>query len=200
MEDIINIDYSIFRLLNSIAGKNVFLDAVIAVFAVYLVYAVVVILVFYWFVNKDKLAARAAVVHAFFSFVLAKLIITEAIRLVWHRPRPFETCGVVELFNKGSEPSFPSGHASAMFAISMSVYLYNKKLGGMLFAGAAIISISRVISGVHYPFDIAAGVVIGIFAPLILRKVLGKRIKSAAAAVSNFSDRVFAKLPFTTKG
>ena len=40
---------------------------------------------------------------------------------------------------------------------------------GFLFTGAALVALSRVMCGVHYPFDIMAGAVIGIlFAMLII--------------------------------
>ncbi|MGC8651416.1 MAG: phosphatase PAP2 family protein, partial [Minisyncoccia bacterium] len=57
--------------------------------------------------------------------------------------------------------SFPSGHATFFFALAAAVYLYNKKWGRGLFLAALIITLSRIIVGVHYPSDILGGMVIG---------------------------------------
>ena len=59
--------------------------------------------------------------------------------------------------------SFPSGHATFFFAMATAIYLYNKKWGIWFFVGAILISIGRVIAGLHYPSDILGGAIIGAF-------------------------------------
>ena len=58
--------------------------------------------------------------------------------------------------------SFPSGHATFFFAMATAIYLYNKKWGIFFFAATVLMTVSRVVSGIHYPFDIIGGAVIGI--------------------------------------
>ncbi|MDM0012046.1 phosphatase PAP2 family protein [Variovorax sp. J22P168] len=87
----------------------------------------------------------------------------ELIPLAWDRPRPFERgLGVLHLPHSGS-PSFPSSHATAYGALAFSFVLGSKLrwVGGVLLALAALVSLARVVVGVHYPFDIAIGAGLG---------------------------------------
>lgn len=79
-------------------------------------------------------------------------------------PRPFVTFTQVSpLVTEAPYTSFPSGHATVFFALATAVYLYHKKLGYFFFLCAFLISISRIMAGVHYPVDVIFGAAIGIF-------------------------------------
>jgi undecaprenyl-diphosphatase len=58
--------------------------------------------------------------------------------------------------------SFPSNHAFNNFAAAVFVYKFFPKLKWALFITAALISISRVYLGLHYPSDILGGALFGI--------------------------------------
>jgi undecaprenyl-diphosphatase len=57
--------------------------------------------------------------------------------------------------------SFPSGHATVSFACATVLALAVPRLSVPLFVLAALISFSRVYVGVHYPFDVLAGALLG---------------------------------------
>jgi undecaprenyl-diphosphatase len=57
--------------------------------------------------------------------------------------------------------SFPSGHATVSFACATVLALAVPRLRVPLFVLAALIAFSRVYVGVHYPFDVLAGAVLG---------------------------------------
>ncbi|MHB1688141.1 MAG: phosphatase PAP2 family protein [Ignavibacteriaceae bacterium] len=57
--------------------------------------------------------------------------------------------------------SFPSNHAVNNFAAAVFYYMLFPKLKWALFITAALIAISRVYVGVHYPSDILGGAIIG---------------------------------------
>lgn len=58
--------------------------------------------------------------------------------------------------------SFPSNHALNNFAAAIFFYRLFPNLKWVLFISAALISISRVYLGLHYPSDIFGGAVIGL--------------------------------------
>lgn len=107
---------------------------------------------------------------------LSRGILTELIRYFYHRPRPFVALeGVRRLIEKdGLEASFPSGHAAFMFAVAFGVFVYNKKAGAILIALALILSLARVYAGVHYPSDIAGGIMVGAISVYLVRKIIKK--------------------------
>lgn len=94
--------------------------------------------------------------------VLSRGVITETIRLLWHRTRPFVEQNFIPLIPHADTASFPSGHAAFFFAIGTVLYLYNKKAGIVFLAGSALIGIARVLAGVHWPSDAVVGAFIGI--------------------------------------
>ncbi len=66
----------------------------------------------------------------------------------------------------GGRFSFASGHAANSFGLAMYVWLvfrHRFPWTSLLFLWASFIAFSRIMIGVHYPFDIVAGGIIGIF-------------------------------------
>lgn len=57
--------------------------------------------------------------------------------------------------------SFPSGHATVSFACATVLALAVPRLRVPIFVLAALIAFSRVYVGVHYPFDVLAGAILG---------------------------------------
>ena len=73
------------------------------------------------------------------------------------------------LVSPSHEPSFPSDHAVAAFAIAFTVALVGgKRVGALFLAGASLVGITRVFVGLHYPGDIAGGALVGLVAALIV--------------------------------
>jgi len=69
--------------------------------------------------------------------------------------------------------SFPSGHATVAFACATVLALAVPRLRVPLFVLAALIAFSRVYVGVHYPFDVLAGAVLGFGIARALRMLAG---------------------------
>lgn len=154
-------DLKFFYFFNNLVGKWPVFDATIVFLADYFEYFVVALFIAILFLApfyKDKLKVFLTAV---ISVVLSRFIITEIIRFLYCRPRPFISYAVSRLVSE-NHCSFPSGHATFFFALAMATYFYNKKLGAWFFAAAILMGLSRVIAGVHYPLDILAGAIVGI--------------------------------------
>lgn len=68
--------------------------------------------------------------------------------------------------------SFPSGHAATSFACALTLARFAPMLTIPLFVLAALIAFSRVYVGVHYPFDVLAGTVLGLALATALPRLL----------------------------
>lgn len=82
------------------------------------------------------------------------------------RARPYVTLDtIVPLGHLSRDFSFPSGHSAASFAGAWALYKSApRKYGIAAVVLAALIALSRLYVGVHYPTDVLAGAAIGIAA------------------------------------
>lgn len=87
------------------------------------------------------------------------LTLTLALQYLTLRPRPD---GVRLLEAAPNFPSFPSGHAMAAWATAVVLGLaYGRRVGGPALLLAALVALSRVYQGHHFPSDVFAGAVLG---------------------------------------
>lgn len=79
------------------------------------------------------------------------------------RQRPCSAlAGINLLVGCGHSYSMPSSHASNAFAFAMTFFFLRKNIIGYFsLAVAALIGFSRIYVGVHYPFDVLAGMLLG---------------------------------------
>ena len=82
------------------------------------------------------------------------------------RIRPYELVEGLELIGKKAvDFSFPSGHSTASIAASAVFFLkLPKKFGIPAILLGILICLSRLYIGIHYPTDVFAGAMIGLFA------------------------------------
>lgn len=157
-------DLSVYESVNGFAARHDGFEDVLRFFAVdaqYFFMALLVVL----FLARGKWGSRNArhgVVAAGFSAALA-LGIAQLITHLWARPRPFVAHpDIAHLFVPHSiDPSFPSDHATAAFAIAVSIFLRNRRIGAVAIAMATILAVARVAVGVHYPGDVLGGAALG---------------------------------------
>ena len=166
------LDLNLFNAIHGLAGQNNLLDSVIVFCAEYFIDVLLIVLAIFAFQKW-----RAGDISSFMEYVVsvaagifARLVVTEAIRFFYHRPRPFLALHIPHLLTD-TEYSFPSGHTIFMFALATAMLSVNKKFAYVLYVCGLLIGLSRVAAGVHYPSDIVGGVVLGILTGYLVAKL-----------------------------
>jgi undecaprenyl-diphosphatase len=165
------VDWSILHALNGFLYRHDVVEDPLLAFieASEALFAGTLLLVFVVAHGHRHAAWRRAAMAAVLSAGLA-LAIGKVISEIVDRARPFVADpGGVHLFSHhAADPSFPSDHATAAFAIAVAIVLRKPAWGAFALAAAIILSVGRVAIGVHYPSDILAGAVLGAAAALVL--------------------------------
>jgi undecaprenyl-diphosphatase len=199
-------DFTLYKALNGFAVHRDGLEDVLRFFAMdaQFFFGAMLGVLFFSTGKWRSVNGRHGVVAAGFSTLLA-LGIAHVIADVWDRARPYDAHpGVAHLFiSASSDPSFPSDHATAAFAIAVAIWLRNRKAGWLALAMATILAVSRVAVGVHYPSDVIAGALIGAGAALILwlppiRRPLNALAEWAGAVYERALDRLLRRSPATS--
>ncbi len=172
-----------FQQINGFAGQYIWLDAAGIFFAQYFEYVLVFCLILFLFLPvRLRFSAAAAKIkknwhiarQAIAAALVSRFVFTEIIRYAAPIQRPFVENDVNLLINHINSHSFPSGHAAFYFALSAVVFYYYKKAGISVFVASFLICLGRVFCGIHWPMDIAAGAVVGIFSAWLVLKLWKK--------------------------
>ena len=98
------------------------------------------------------------------SFVLLTII-----RSRINRSRPYETWEITPLIHKDTKGnSMPSRHVFSSAVIAMAWLGFCVPAGVLFLIVSAAAAVIRVVGGVHYPSDVAAGFAAGVLAGLFL--------------------------------
>lgn len=153
-----------FRAVNDLGKQYPFLNSTMTFVAEYMVYFLALIIVVYWFTRSNQ--NRMMIVQAMIAFVIAEVI--GKIAGKFHSNyQPFaELPNVNKLVEHAVDNSFPSDHTILFFSICFSFWLVHKKIGWLWITLAFCVAISRIWVGVHYPFDVITGALIGIISAL----------------------------------
>ncbi|GIP37115.1 undecaprenyl-diphosphatase [Paenibacillus sp. J31TS4] len=150
-------------------------------------------------------AKRRMVVSALLSACVA-LGFSGLLGTLFYRDRPFVTHTVFQLIPHAANASFPSDHATGAFVVATAIFLFRKKDGMLWLTLAALLALSRVWAGVHYPSDIAAGAALGIVSAagvhlVFARSPIAARLLEAVLSVwGKWERRLWYKRPSSRKG
>lgn len=70
--------------------------------------------------------------------------------------------------------SFPSGHSAAVGSFFGAFAMLAPRFRPLFVAGALLIGVSRVIVGAHYPSDVAAGLLVGLWCAVMMAFVFAR--------------------------
>jgi len=155
----------LFLYLNSFAHYSSLSDSIIIFFAELSPFIFIIFEIYLYFIKQFKHEA----IFAFYS-MLSALMLNQLIGLFYFHNRPFMDHIAIVLKPHIAESSFPSDHTTFIFSILFSLIFYKKtkQYVSYLFIIALVGAFSRVIIGVHYPYDIFGGIVTGYIGALIV--------------------------------
>ena len=103
-------------------------------------------------------------VFSIVSLIICALAVNVILKPLIHRPRPFsELADITLLIKAPKDYSFPSGHTAASFVMVYIFFRHIKKYFIPVLITGILIAFSRMYLSVHFPSDIIAGIIIGIF-------------------------------------
>lgn len=150
-----------------------------------------------WFLARPfgQLKWKLACASALGSAALA-LLANQVVSQFWDRARPYATHPSADhlLAPASPDPSFPSDHAAAAFAIAFAVLAFSRRGGIAFLVVAASIALSRVALGVHYPGDVIAGALVGWLAAFAVTRAGRPWIGRLVVILSRVSDPVLRML------
>ena len=139
------------------------------------------------FLNKSLVEKKIASLSILISIVLTIIIsnqVGDTIKSLELRERPWSNqsqldmnCPVCTIdeqnqFNGGGRnKSFPSNHAANAFALAFTISFFFPNLKKIVYGIAIVIMFSRIYLGVHYPFDVLSGMILGLLSGLIVTKL-----------------------------
>jgi undecaprenyl-diphosphatase len=163
-------DFELYKAVNA-SGPH-FLHGVFRFLANDLIAVIVVLVALLFLVpwRTRLLQRRRAAVTGTAAAGLA-LLIAQPIASAIDRPRPFvaHPGSAHLLIARSVDPSFPSDHATAAFAVAVAIWAYDRAVGALFLALAVILGFARVYVGTHYPGDVIGGAVLGALVALTLR-------------------------------
>ena len=110
-------------------------------------------------------------------------LVARLVQHLWPMPRPFVLGLGTAWLPHGDTAGFPSTHTSVAFGFATAVaFCARHRIAAVAaLAAAALVGWSRICLGLHFPFDVAAGVLVGIFSAwlCVLGPNLATRVQAA---------------------
>lgn len=166
--EIVNVDKEIFLLINQ-GLSNPFFDWLLPILRNPFTWAPLYLFLIIFFIKHYGKMGIIIVLCTLANFGISDAVSSHLVKKNIERVRP---CNDVEFKDQvklrvrcGSGYSFTSSHATNHFAMAFFwIVLFRRKWKHILWLGilwASLISFSQIYVGVHYPFDILGGAILG---------------------------------------
>lgn len=181
-------DWQLAGWITDIAGNYPVLDEIMRVLAsnYFAPKVAVIILICLWFGTRDSVRREhnqkvifCIVAGTALAFIIAELLclIQDHTGDFWSRPYdnakiPQAFAAMEDLYFPLPDSSFPSNAMCGLAAIATGIGFTDRRAAIIVWILVALWAFGRVYVGVHYPIDIAGGVLIGVTCALIGRSVV----------------------------
>ena len=157
----------VFKLINRFSGRCSPIDLLMILISNKVRYVFIFVLIFMWFRNDSYKKVSCNAVKS----MGITLLIHTLIKLFYFKPRPFVKHRVGILIPSKMDSTFPSKHTLLVFAISTSIFFYDRVLGSVMWVLSVLTGFSRIWVGHHYPSDIIGSAFIATMTSTILDKI-----------------------------
>ncbi|MER6982228.1 phosphatase PAP2 family protein [Streptomyces carpinensis] len=182
-----SVDGSLYADVVGLAGRSPgWFDDTVEIWSAYgLAVFAVLMLVGWW--RARRVGAEAAVTAlAVPVVVVVAYAVNALVKSAVHEVRPCRALHAItlEACPARTDWSFPSNHAAIAAAAAVALFFVSRRLGVIGSLVAAAMAASRVWVGVHYPHDVAAGIVVGGLVAFVLMRVLLRRPEGLARRIT----------------
>ena len=175
---IINNDFRIWHYINTV-WHNDTLDAIIPFIRNQFTWAPLYLFLVVFILYNYRLKGLAWIIGFLVCFALGDLISAQIIKPLVHRTRPCNDPRLADvvrlLVPRSSGYSFPSSHATNHFALgtfmSLTFHKRLKWIWPLPLIWALAVGYSQIYVGVHFPFDVLCGSLLGILIGLTVGKL-----------------------------
>ena len=166
-----SIDGSAYRYVAGLAQDSPsWLDSVVSVWSTYGLGLFAVLTALGWWRARRESPRAALVALAVPVVVVVAYGVDLGLTLLVREDRPCRTLRVttLEACPAPGDWSFPSNHAAIAAAAAVALFFVSRRLGSVAVVAACAMAASRVWVGVHYPHDVAVGVLIGTLVAMLM--------------------------------
>lgn len=157
------LDDIITQQINSLAGNSNALDLAVILLAKWGVVVLFALIALRWWSKGNRDLARYGAICCGLATALG-LLINQFVLIFVNRTRPYDLGVTSLIIEKSHDPSFPSDHATVVFAIAISLLLTRDRHCPFYFVAALLVGLSRVYIGIHYVGDVIGGAATAAFA------------------------------------
>ncbi len=183
-----SMNIQMFRWINSGAGTHPVVDGLAIFFGQVGPYFLAVLFVVLWFLSEES--KKKTLLEATEAAILG-LLFNQFIGFFYFHPRPYMMGLCTPLFLHVTDSSFPSDHATLMFAASF--YLIPARrwaaCGVPLLIVAVLTAWGRVYSGIHFPLDIIGSIAVGFMSAGFIC-LLAKRLNPSNERLIRIADQL----------
>jgi undecaprenyl-diphosphatase len=156
------VDYHLFRTINDFTARHAGFEKAVEAYSAIseILFVALLVLLFFVIGRQGRTWATRAAVAAGLS-ATAALAIAQLVANTVDRARPYAEHHAHLFVSRSADPSFPSDHATAAFAIAVSIRLRNAPWGNAALTLATTLAFARVAVGTHYPGDVIGGALLG---------------------------------------
>ncbi|MDR1122958.1 MAG: glycosyltransferase family 39 protein [Endomicrobium sp.] len=129
-----------------------------------------------WKNKKEHFLTKLALLT---SIMAVGAVIIHFLKYYFERPRPLKVFGKNTniLFEKIYTLSFPSGHTELAFSLCIFMFVMVKKYWYLYILFAFSSGFYRIYTGNHFPSDVLAGALIGVFSAYAIVTIFRKKLK-----------------------